>query len=618
MAFLKMVSGNGAGQIFELTGDRIVLGRHPSCNIVLNDISVSRHHAQLLQSHGRFYLEDLRSRNKTFLNDVEIQQRTELAEADCIAICDILLTFHVQIPSAELDAISAPLESASSQKVVVDIDDFIGVSQKTGEKNDCETGNQEVDDDAVEPSIPLRLLQDDESAEKTAAEKTSEGRGSASIISMLDAQPDQPLRLSVRPETKLRAILDINNVLGETFEFHEVLEKILEQLFRVFPQADEGFVLLKEPEHGKLLVRATKTRFVNDEESVRVSMTIVKKAMADCQAILSHDASSDVRFDSSESLSRLKIRSMLCVPLVPWQAEPLGVIQLNTKGLKQQFEQDDLDLLASVASPITLAVENANLHHSLLHQRDLERALERERDDVELAVQVQLDFLPTQPPDIAGYQFFDFYEAAMRVGGDYFDYVQLPDGRIAVTLGDVAGKGVPAALLMAKLSSSVRFHLLTQATVADAVNSLNAEISSSGLGHRFITFVAVVLDPVNHQMTIVNAGHMPPVLRERNGSVRELADEVAAVPLGVVRDQLYKSATVSLQPGESVLLFTDGITETLNKSEKIYGRKRLQQFMGNFSGDFSEFIPALLTEIDEFSGGCPQRDDICLVCVHRF
>eukprot|EP00913_Durusdinium_trenchii_P010863 g10192.t1 len=586
VAFLKVIKGGCPGQILELSGDRIVIGRHPNCDVVLDSASVSRHHAQILQSHGHYYLEDLRSRNKTTLNDKDIQKRTEIHENDRLMICDVEFAFYLQRPSEGTDS---------------------SVSSGTDVKAGSRLSGQIAAETAPEIAVPQLEIE---------AEDADDGSsGASSIISTLNAKSASSLRLGVKPETKLRAVLGISNVLAQTLNTDEVLQKTLDGLFKIFPQADEGFVLLKDIEKNKLVVSATKSRLNKGEDSVRVSMTVVKQAMADGQAILSHNAVVDDRFVSSESMSKLQIRSMMCVPLVKIQGESLGVIQIDTKDLKQQFSQDDLDVLVSVASQVTLAVENAHLHQSLLKQRDLERDLEREAAEMELAVQVQLDFLPKVPPEVDGYRFFDFYEAAMHVGGDYFDYIQLSDGRMAVTLGDVAGKGVPAALLMAKLASAARFYLLTSPTISDAVTGLNAEIASSGLGHRFITMVVVVVDPKKHEVTIANAGHMPPILRSRTGEVRELAAEIAGIPLGVLQDQEFETTTLPLQAGDSITMFTDGITEAMNADDSVYGRGHLREFISANSNDPAELIPGILKDIEEFCGGRPQRDDICLVAL---
>jgi sigma-B regulation protein RsbU (phosphoserine phosphatase) len=221
-----------------------------------------------------------------------------------------------------------------------------------------------------------------------------------------------------------------------------VLQKTLDGLFKIFPQADEGFVLLKDPVKDKLLVQATKSRITVEEESVRISMTIVQQAMNEQKGILSADAVKDSRFDMSESLTELQIRSMMCAPLVGQSGDALGVLQIDTKDLQQQFTQDDLDMLVSVVSQVGFAVENAYLHEELVSQREVER-------DFEVATQIQLSFLPSQTPKIPCYDFSGHYESAHHVGGDYFDYIVLPDGRVAIALGDVAGKGISAALLMA-------------------------------------------------------------------------------------------------------------------------------------------------------------------------
>src|SRR5690606_39176628 len=123
-------------------------------------------------------------------------------------------------------------------------------------------------------------------------------------------------------------------------------------------------------------------------------------------------------------------------------------------------------------------------------------------------------------------EFGDYYEAAHRVGGDYFDYVELADGRVAIAVGDVAGKGVPAALLMARLYSASRYHLLTKATPAKALSGLNSEIASSGLGHRFITCIVAVVDPVAHRVSFANAGHLPPLLRNAANEVEPIGQKL--------------------------------------------------------------------------------------------
>lgn len=571
MAYLQVDQGKLAGQVLELLGERVLLGRHPNCQIVLDNAAVSRHHAQILESHGHYYLEDLRSRNHTYLNGQVIEGRTELNDADVIKVCDIVMSFHLKLPSGSDATIvggrGTDLHRPGSSR---------GKARPVSDSRHVVIGNDEKD--------------------------------SSSIIGTQQANISSSLLLKVRPEAKLRAVLDISNALAGTLNIDEVLEKILDGLFKVFPQAEYGAVLLNDAEREKLMVRAAKSRLGESDEA-RISTTIVKRALETGEAILSADALSDRRFEMSESLSDLQIRSMMCVPLASTMGEKLGVIQIDTKNLKQRFSPDDLEMLVSVASQASLAIENAALHEEILYKRDIER-------DLEFAMQVQLGFLPNQRPKPDGYEFYDYYEAALHVGGDYFDYIALPDDRVGLALGDVAGKGMPAALLMARLYSSARYQLLTQPSAGAALTGINADIASSGLGYRFITGVLGILDPEKHELTLSNAGHMAPIRRTSSG-VKPMVLQQSGMPLGVVPDETYGETTVELEVDDAIVVFTDGVTEAMNPSNEIYGRERLIAYIEQGPQALEELVKGVIADVETFCDGRPQRDDVCLVCLRR-
>ena len=224
---------------------------------------------------------------------------------------------------------------------------------------------------------------------------------------------EQGLRLNVRPEAKLRAILEITSSLGKVLKLNDSLPVILQSLFKIFPQADFGFVLLKDPVSGKLRLRGSHVRR-GDDDDVRVSMTVVRQAMETGQAILSADVSDDRRFEASVSIAEMQLRSLMCTPLMDTNENPLGVLQLSTLDISQPFNSDDLDLLVSVGTQAAMAVENGTLHEAMIRQRDLER-------DMEIAAQVQHSFLPNASPTVNGYEFAHYYQAAQRIGGDYYD-----------------------------------------------------------------------------------------------------------------------------------------------------------------------------------------------------
>ena len=551
------------------------MGRHPECDVVLDNAAVSRQHAQILESHGSYFLEDMRSRNGTYLNEELLEGRKELQDGDLIRICDVTYRFDL---------------NASASDIPIPHKKDPGVDGPTGVEFDQIDGSR------------IFILPD--------SFNEPEFESSSGIRRRAELPKPQDSRVIARPEVKLRGILEIARALGGQLEVDAVLPKLLATLFNIFPLADQGFVLLKDSDSDKLKVKATQARGGTVADAVAVSMTVVRYVMKTGESVLSENISDDTRFKGSTSLSKMGVRSMMCVPLLDEDEEPLGVIQVVSRSERQSFDENDLDLLESLAMQASLAIQNARLHEEALERRAIER-------DLEFAKQVQMGFLPKSRPTVPGYLFGDYYEAALRVGGDYFDYVPLPDGRTAITIGDVAGKGMPAALLMARLYSSTRLQLLTSPTPAQAISRLNAEIASSGLGHRFITFLCLVLNPKTHELRIVNAGHLPPLLRSQDGSISSFGKEHASLPLGIVPDLEYQEMSIQLAPDDTVIAFTDGATEAMNSEKKIYGRSRLEQLVTAAAGTLEETLQRLTRDIDEFATDVASRDDLCLIGIRR-
>ena len=554
----------------------MVMGRHPQNAIVLDNVAVSRHHARILENHGRYYFEDLRSRNGSFVNGSVIERRVELGDGDTLKICDIVFSFHLKMPVGASDL---PSSSDYSTSDVVPS----GTSAKT----------------VVEP-----VYSPSAQTEHGTADEAS------SILTTLSAGSGSNFRLTIKPEVKLAAILSIIRSVGEALELRDVLERMLEGLFQVFPQADDGFIVLLDKDTSKMTYQATKFRNPRSDDRIRLSQTILQQAIQTGDAILSSDTLDDSRFQNSESLAGLQIRSMMCVPLQDSEGNGVGVIQVDTSDIRQQFSQDDLDVLVSIGCHASVAVENATLHEKVLVQRELQR-------DLEIAHQIQLGFLPNERPKVAGYEFSEYYEAAQDVGGDYFDFIALPNGRTAVAVGDVAGKGIPAALLMARLYSAARYHLLTCPTLAKALEGLNAEISTSGLGHRFITFSMALLDVDENSLTVVNAGHLPMLLRHSDGSIDWVARKEAGMPLGIVAEQQFDEVVIPLSVGDMCLFYTDGITEAMRRDREIYDRKRLAEYVSDGPQSVDEMVKGIVTDVEKFCAGQTQCDDMCLVGLCR-
>jgi serine phosphatase RsbU (regulator of sigma subunit) len=355
---------------------------------------------------------------------------------------------------------------------------------------------------------------------------------------------------------------------------------------------------------------ADKHRKPVDDQRMRFSRTIVEEAMTTRKAILSADAASDQRFGMAQSIADFQIRSMICAPMIGSSGEPLGVLQIDTMNQRSRFSNDDLEVLAAVAGQAAVAIENARMHEQAVLQQALAR-------DLDLASQMQRGLLPSRPPAVPGYVFFDYYQSARQVGGDYYDYVPLRDGRIAVVLGDVAGKGVAAALIMARLSSDVRFALATYEDPAQAVTAVNASFASHGWSDRFVTMIVAVIDPRDHKMTLVNAGHMAPLLRRASGEVIEVGDDEAGLPIGVSDDYEFEAFSTSIDPGESLTIFTDGFSEAMNAARELYGLERLMAQVAANSISVDELGHHVLDDVRCFVGDFPQSDDMCLACFGR-
>jgi serine phosphatase RsbU (regulator of sigma subunit) len=545
MAYLEILKGPNLGHKIPLDGRaRLLLGRHADCDLVINDPAVSREHALILGVQGKYYIEDLKSRNKTYVNNQPLAARRLLQEGDRFKICDFLALFH-EGPEARL---SDTEEEESSSTIEV------ALSQGTQQLFETQSAN------------------------------------------------------------KLAFLLEITSKLAQIFQPDQLLPQVVESLFQWFKQADRGFIILRNEETGVLEVAVVKARPPHDGSNPRFSRGIVTQCLETGNALLSKDASIDPQFGPSESISSSRIRSVMCVPLMARDTnQAFGVIQLDTQDHPKRFTADDLKLLGAVASQAAVALENARLYRET-------RLREQTEHDMALARQVQLSILPEQLPVLAGYEFFAHYASALEVGGDYYDFIPLPDRRLAIIIGDVAGKGMPAALLMAKLASDARSCLLAEPDPAAAVARLNnLALRAAHVTTRFVTLVAAVLDPEAGTVTLVNAGHLTPLwCRPATQSLEEaMPRDLAGLPVGIQQDAKYPSSKVELRPGDSLLLFTDGVTEAEDRRNIQFKITRVHEALRGGLCKPQALGERLVTAVKQYSLGCQQRDDITVVCFGR-
>lgn len=566
MPFLRRTNGDQRGQCIELSVDEFLIGRAPDCHLVLDPQGVSRHHARLYLVDARYVLEDLRSRNTTKLNDqiLSPEKKHILVPGDRLSICDVEFEFLNRMPAKDL-----------SGQVIVD-----------------------------------------ESAEEAT-------------IATIDATSSSTYTSRVPPEIKLQAILDITRKLSSELEIDAVAPKVLDTLFDLFPMSERAFLILRDPAAPDRLIRkAFKYRPTRgqagrpaafggsaapvDEAPMSISRSIVKHVLERKQAVLSQDAGNDQNLPVSASIADLKIRSVMCAPLLTPDGNALGIIQLDTTSARQ-FSQDDLDLLVAVASQSAISVQNARMHEEVLGQARVKR-------DLKLAEEVQRSFLPRSVPKPAGYQFFAYYHAAYNVGGDSYDFVPLPGDRIAISIADVSGKGVSAALLMAKSRGDTRYCTLTESSPGTAVSRLNQLLCEADLDERFITMGLGFLDLASGKLTVASAGHPPLLIRRAAGQFEEVGNDISGFMLGIFPDTQYDQTSVQLEVGDVVVMYSDGVTDAQNLAGDLYhtiDNPRLYRRVAESAGGPEATGRAILQEVREFSAGAVQADDITLVCFGR-
>jgi serine phosphatase RsbU (regulator of sigma subunit) len=541
MAVLRDLTGSHE---FALRGKMTVIGRDPACDIVVSAPQASSRHAMIVQSGGVYYIEDLDSVNHTYVNGVKIEERTRLNPGDRIEIHGLRVAFH-------LDRL-APDDT--QQTIMV-----------TGSRSPF--GSDKM----------------------------------AGIVSSVDLASGS--RAEVAPEAKLRALLEISKNLGSALKLNDVLPKILQSLFAIFPQADRGFILLRDAQTGLFVTRATAHRGSPADAAPAISRSLVEHVLATGRAVLSDDVITGEGIRPTESIRRLQIRSVMCVPMRGQDGTNLGVLQVDSQDKRYPFRGEDLNVLVIASLLIARAVELATLYE--------------ERRDLEAATQIQKSFLPSERPVVPNMQFYDYYSSAQHIGGDYYDYIRLPGNRLAVALGDVSGKGVSAALLMARLSAAVRFCLASEPSVPAAVRQLSNVLTRAGSEDRFVTFVVGVLDLNDYSVTLVNAGHMPP-MRRRAGetTVEEIGDAIVGLPLAVL-DRPYEQVVFPLEPGDTLILYTDGVTEARNPENDLYGSERLRAAVQAAPEEVGSLGAALLADVQRFAANRPQADDLTIVCFGR-
>jgi sigma-B regulation protein RsbU (phosphoserine phosphatase) len=306
------------------------------------------------------------------------------------------------------------------------------------------------------------------------------------------------------------------------------------------------------------------------------------------------------------------LHSELLLPLAV-RDKLLGFISLGPKKSEEPFTGSDLRLLKSVANQTGLALENAQLMAAITEEVAQRERLNRE---VEIAREVQERLFPQELPAIAGLDYFGACRPALGVGGDYYDFLALPGGQLGLAMGDVSGKGIGAALLMASLQASLRSEAARAPDhLAPVVSNVNRLVYQASTSNRYATFFYAQYDPARHELTYVNAGHNPPMLFRKNGQEWQATRLTAGgTVVGLLESFPYEQETITLAPGDLLVAFTDGISEAMNPSDEEWGEERFAEAVKSLAGmKARDMLEHLMSAADAFAAGAKQHDDMTLV-----
>jgi serine phosphatase RsbU (regulator of sigma subunit) len=395
-----------------------------------------------------------------------------------------------------------------------------------------------------------------------------------------------------QPAEKLRQLLEFTKRLGRNLDLDSLLPGVVETLLQLFPQADRALLILKDESSGELVCRSYRMRHTQADGVPGFRADIAEQCLKTVQGFLSHEP-----------------QPALSAPLWRESGQAFGALLLDTAQPKRRFTEDDLNLLMGVATQASIAVRNASYHQQAIDQARLNR-------DLALAQIVVRSFLPAALPEIPGFTFFASCESAHEVGGDYYDFIPLERGRLAILVGDVSGKGIAASLVMARVSAMAAVCLRTESDLGVAVTELNNQLQPVFVMGRFVTLVALVLDPATRTASLVNAGHpLPMLIRSRTGCVEEInSGENAGLPLGVLQGFAYQTRHIEFQPGDRVVLFSDGVNEAMDANGNQLTTNGVRAILERAHGGPREIGEHLLAAVRQHSANCAQSDDITLVC----
>lgn len=549
---------------FPLGRLRITIGRSARNDLCIPDPFASRVHAEVRREGEDYVLQDLGSANGTLYNGATVEGAVHLTSGG-----------RIQIGETEIVFDDGSYNSSMGATMITD-----------------NTGSL--------PEATIALA----SGDRTTS-------GLLEAIEGARTQPEEIATTSTQPKAKHGDLLALISKVGITLlssaTLNDTLEQIVSLVFEAVP-ADRCLIMMRDQGSEDLRVAVARLRDrVGEVGEIRVSRNVLDEVVMRGKSVLTSDAQHDPRFASGTMVLQ-GVRSVLAVPLGVAE-KVFGIIYADSPIAEGRFTEDHLKVLTTLASVAAIRVENTRLVEARLERERLERELA-------LASEIQQRFQPTAPPHVEGYELQGISFPCYEIGGDYYDFIEREDGRLVIALGDVSGKGTAAALLMSSLHAAVHAQSASHDSLSATISAVNRYLADNIPANRFVTLFYAELDPVTGALSFLNAGHNPPLIVHSAGTVEQLAS--GGLPLGIKPDAEYREGRTQLQPGDVLVIYSDGVTEAVSPTGEEFGATRLYEVVArNVNASAAGIRDRIESSLTKFAQGTSAADDITLVIVKR-
>ena len=418
--------------------------------------------------------------------------------------------------------------------------------------------------------------------------------------------PQEENRRLKRAVEELSILNDLARAIGASVNLQDIMRTIIHRSIRAI-RAEQGVITLVDHRAQDVMKTLVRTMASSSQSpQYHFSQSLLGWMHLNKKPLMLNDPRTDERFRGVQWDE--SIRSLLCVPMMV-KSTLVGVLTVYNKRDEVAFTDEDQRLLAIIAGQSAQIVENARLYEE-------EQALQRMKEEVRLAATIQMDLLPKAPPEVPGYDIAGVSIPAQLVGGDAFDFIPIDDTHIAVTLADVSGKGLPASLLMANVQATLRGQTLGGPGASVCVQRANKLLFQSTSPDKFVTLFYSVLDAGAHTLTYCNAGHDQPFHFSGAGSPKRLG--TGGLVVSIVEEFPYQEDTVSLAPGDVVVVYSDGITEAVDPRAEQFGDTNIQSVVvANRALGASGIIDAIVGAVRQHAATAAQADDMTIVVIKR-